>query len=104
MRVLVAAVAICACAAVLVGAAILVLAIDLLPYVAVGCAVGLLIRSCRRGNGVAVRKQAYRHIPLPPARQYRAPAGQWVYVPVWVGAPQRPAMPVIDAEVIGERR
>lgn len=99
-----AAVAICACAAVLLGAAILVLVIELLPYVTIGCALALLIRSRRRRHADPVRQQAYRHLPLPPAPRYRAPAGQWVYVPVWVGAPPRPAMPVIDAEVIEEQR
>jgi hypothetical protein len=87
MRALVAAVAICA---------------ELLPYVAIGCAIALLIKS--RRHAASVRQQAYRHLPLPPAPQYRAPAGQWVYVPVWVGAPPRPAVPVIDAEGIEEQR
>jgi len=104
MRALVAAAAICACAAGLLGAAILTFAIELLPYVAIGCAIAVLIRSRRRLQGVAVRQQAYRHLPLPPAPQYRAPAGQWVYLPVWVGAPPRPAIRVIDAEVIEDQR
>jgi hypothetical protein len=102
MRAFVAAVAICACAAVLLGAAIVALAIELLPYVTIGCAIAVLITS--RRHAAPVRQHAYRHLPLPPAPQYRAPAGQWVYLPVWVGAPPRPAMPVIDAEVIEDQR
>jgi hypothetical protein len=104
MRALVAAVAICACAAVLLGAAIVALAIELLPYVAIGCAIALLIRSRRRRPRTPLRQQAYRAINAPPAPRYRAPTGQWVYVPVWVVAPPRPATPVIDAEVIEDQR
>ena len=101
MRALLAVVAMCACAAVLLRTAIL--AIEVLPYVAIGCALALLIRSRRQRHRAPVRQQAYRQIP-PSAPRYQAPTGQWVYVPVWVDAPPRPAVPVIDAEGIEEQR
>ena len=63
MRTLLAAVAMCAFAAVLLGAAILALAIELLPYVAIGCAIALLIRSRRRRHGTPARQQAHRQMP-----------------------------------------
>jgi hypothetical protein len=40
---------------------------------------------------------------LVPPRQRRLPGG-WVYVPVWVGPPPQPAMPVIEAEFVSDPR
>jgi hypothetical protein len=41
------------------------------------------------------RPEPPRHRPLP---------GGWVYVPVWVGPPPQPAMPVIEAEFVSDPR
>jgi hypothetical protein len=30
--------------------------------------------------------------------------GQWVYVPIWVERPRRPALAIIDAEVVEEEQ
>jgi hypothetical protein len=43
-----------------------------------------------------------RQRPVPP-RQRPLPGG-WVYVPVWVGPPPQPAMPVIEAEFVSDPR
>jgi xanthine/uracil permease len=40
---------------------------------------------------------------LVPPRQRPLPAG-WVHVPVWVGPPPQPAMPVIEAEFVSDPR
>ncbi len=103
MRTLISGLAAFAFAALLLGAAILALAIELLPYVVIGCVVAAVITSRTRRHRVAAGAPAYRATPRPVPR-YHAPQGEWVYVPVWVGASPRPAMSVIDAEVIEEPR
>jgi hypothetical protein len=43
-----------------------------------------------------------RQHPVPPSQ--RRLAGGWMYVPVWVGPPPQPAMPVIEAEFVRDPR
>jgi hypothetical protein len=95
---------------VLVLAALVQLAIALLPYLAVALIVVLVLRWWRRDTSTppaaapAERTYPVRAAPQP---RYRvgapaaAPEG-WVMVPVWV-APRQPDPSVIDAEVIDDR-
>jgi hypothetical protein len=103
MKALMSALALCACAAFLFFAALLTFAVHLMPYLAVGCALVLLARAGRRREPAPARQEA----PPPmssPAPCYPLPIGQWVCVPVWVERPRRPAVAVIDAEVVEEQQ
>jgi hypothetical protein len=81
--------------------AILAVAIALLPYLVVGFVIAAVMQSRRRQR--AASRPVYRpSLPVPPQRQVTP--GGWVYLPVWVGPPPRPTMPVIDAEVIEDPR
>ena len=102
MRTLTTIFAVSAFAVLLLSAAILALAIELLPYVAIGCAIAVLIKS-RRPQTVAAGQVSYRHHDAAVAPHSVRPSG-WAYVPVWVGPAPQSAMPVIDAEVIEEPR
>ena len=92
-------------------AALVQLAIALLPYLAVALIVVLVLRSRRRRDSVAasaaappMRTHPVRAVPRPRCRigaPAAAPEG-WTMVPVWV-APTRPDPRVIDAEVIDDR-
>lgn len=99
MRALGPTVALCACAAFLFFAALLTVAINLLPYLAVGFALVALARPRGRREHVVATQAAWRPVS-PAAPQASFQTGQWVYVPVWVEKPLRPRLPVIDAEVI----
>lgn len=101
MRTVLPALALCACAVFLFFAALLTLAINLLPYLAVGSVLVLLARAHRRHEHVAAAHVLRQAMPAP-APRHQLPAGQWVYVPVWVDKPPRPGKPAIDAEVIEE--
>lgn len=103
MRTLTTIFAVSAFAVLLLSAAVLALAIELLPYVAIGCAIAVLIKS-RRPQTVAARQVPYRHAPTPQSQPHSVPPSGWAYVPVWVGPAPQSAMPVIDAEVIEEPR
>jgi hypothetical protein len=91
-------------------AALVQLAIALLPYLAVTLIVLLILRWRRRDSSTrpaaAPPERAYT-VRAAPQPRYRvgapAPAPEgWVMVPVWV-APTRPDPRVIDAEVIDDR-
>ena len=101
MRILLGFLALAAVAAVLTAGAVVLLAVELLPYIIVGMVIGALLRRHRRPHPVAPRP-VYRQ-PPPPQRQLPPPGG-WVYVPVWVGPPAQRPKPVIDAEVIADPR
>jgi hypothetical protein len=103
MKTLMTALALCACAAFLLFAALLTVAVHLMPYLAVGCALVLLARAGRRRQPDPARQEVLRHLSSP-MRCYPLPTGQWVYVPVWVERPRRPAAAVIDAELVEEQQ
>jgi hypothetical protein len=99
MRTLIAVLGFGAILLILFAGAFIALAVELLPYVALGIVIGAIIQ-CRR------RQQARAHRPpVPPApRRQPLPPGGWVYVPVWVGPPPQRTLPVIDAEFIRDPR
>jgi hypothetical protein len=115
MRVLAGLLVMAMIVAVLAVAALVQLAIALLPYLAVALTVVLVLRWRRRDTRApSAAAPLTRSYPGPQARvraapqpRYRvgapaaAPEG-WVMVPVWV-APTRPDPGVIDAEVIDDR-
>jgi hypothetical protein len=103
MKALMTALALCACAAFLFFTALLTLAVHLMPYLAVGCALVSLARAGRRREPVPARQETLRHMSSP-ARCYPMPIGQWVYVPLWVERPRRPEVAVIDADVVEEQQ
>jgi hypothetical protein len=88
-------------ATLVLGALLLAVAVELLPCIAIGCAIAVLMR-CRQRPGVTASLLAYRP-GVTSQPQVVTPSG-WVYVPVWVGPSPQPAVPVIDAEVIEEPR
>ena len=103
MRTLLPALALCACAAFLFFAALLSVVINLLPYLVAGFVCLMLVRVHRRREHAVATHADWQ--PLSgPAPQHSMTAGQWVYGPVWIDQAPRPAMPVIDAEVIEEPR
>ena len=103
MRTLLPALALCACAAFLFFAALLSVVINLLPYLVVGFVLLMLVRVHRRRERAVATHADWRPLSAP-APQQSLQTGQWVYVPVWIDRAPRPAMPVIDAEVIEEPR
>ncbi|MDT5347849.1 MAG: hypothetical protein QOH91_1136 [Mycobacterium sp.] len=83
----------------LLAGAFIALAVELLPYVVLGIVIGAIIQGRQRQQARAHRP------PVPPAlRRQPLPPGGWLYVPVWVGPPPQPTMPVIDAEFIRDPR
>ncbi len=103
MRVLLPALALCACAAFLFFAALLTAVTNLLPYLAVGCVLLMLARAHTRREHAAATQVDWRPLP-PPTRRQSVNTGQWVYVPIWLDEPPRPRLPMIDAEVIEDPR
>ncbi|MDA2893390.1 hypothetical protein PDG61_20920 [Mycolicibacterium sp. BiH015] len=74
----------------------------LLPYLLAGVFLSAVLRARRRRAATAPRAMAgmtpYHAPPLT-----RPAAGGWVYVPVWVTPPSRPAPMVVEGQ-IAERR
>jgi hypothetical protein len=103
MRTAATVLAVSAFAFLVLSAAVLAVAIALLPYVAIGCAIAVLIKS-RRPPTVAARQAPYRCAPMPRSLPSAFASSGWVYVPVWVGPSRHAAMPVIDAEVVEDPR
>ena len=86
-------------ATLVVSAALFAFAISALPYVAVGTAIAVLIKSRQRPTAAA-SQSLYRYSPAPPVTARPIPPSGWVYVPLWMGPPPQATLPVIDAEVI----
>jgi hypothetical protein len=82
----------------LLAGAVVALMVQLLPYIIVGIVIGALLQR-RRRHRPRVVQSVCRSSMQPRQAHAVAPSG-WAYVPVWVGPPLRPPMPVIDAEVI----
>jgi hypothetical protein len=98
MRTLIAVLGFGAILIMLLAGAFIALAVELLPYVLLGIAIGAIVGSRRRQHARLDRP------PVPPAlRQQPLPAGGWVYVPVWVAPPPQP-MRAIDAEFVRDPR
>ncbi|PXX06382.1 hypothetical protein [Mycolicibacterium moriokaense] len=98
MRTLTAVLGFGAIVIILLAGAFVALAFELLPYAVLGIVIGAVIQGRRRQQA-----RVYRH-PIPPPRPRPLPPGGWVYVPVWVGPPPQPLMPVIEAEFIRDSR
>jgi hypothetical protein len=99
MRTLTAVLGFGAIVIMLLAGAFIALAVELLPYVVLGIVIGAVIQDRRRQQA-----RAYGPPPRPAPRRPPLPPGGWVYVPVWVGPPPQPSMPVIEAEFIRDSR
>jgi hypothetical protein len=103
MRILTAFLASIAILVGLLAGAVVALAGGPLPYVVLGIVIGAVAaRRRRQRQSIDRRPVPPRHRAVPP-RQRLLP-GRWVYVPVWVGPPPQPAMPVIEAEFVRDPR
>lgn len=80
--------------ATVMSATIMMIAIQVVPYVVLGAVIATVIR--RRGRAIVVMPPRPLSTP-PPAQQLTT---EWTYVPVWVGSAARRDLPIIDAEVI----
>ena len=102
MRPLMTLFGMCAIVALLFVGAAVALLVQLLPYIVMGMVIGALLRR-RHCRSTPATYPVYRATEPSQSAPTLPPPG-WVYLPVWVGPPPRQPMPVLDGQVIGDRR